>query len=149
MGGETKIKMGNNQSGELTSDQRAMKLLNREVGTGLMDYANIVDVGLIGYTQVYLTKTVDFDACSTRAKKDVLIELAKVDLEMGTDLASIVYYTCGMAPLNEIIKELVELETGDTMQVKMQKILQFEDKVGHNTLLACFGMLSHDTKKEN
>lgn len=35
------------------------------------------------------------------------------------------------------------------MQVKMQKIFQFEDKVGHNTLLACFGMLKHDTTKEN
>lgn len=60
--------MGNNQSGELTSDQRAMKLLKQEVGIGI-DYANIVDVGMIGYTQAYLGKKVDFDACSTRAKK--------------------------------------------------------------------------------
>ena len=94
-----------------SADQRAQHLLRVELGDeyGAVDYDFLISKGASGYTNFYLGKTVNFDTCSTRAKGDVIIELAKSDLEKGTRIEQIVFECCGLAPIKTIIEELIAI----------------------------------------
>ena len=125
-----------------SADQRAKHLLNVELGAeyGALDYDRIISAGYSGYTELYLTMTVNLDTCSTRAKGDVIVELAKCDLEKGTRLEEIVFECCTFAPIKEIIEEIIAnassmTTTGETIGEMMAKILQYQEDDGFNCLI--------------
>ena len=63
-----------------------------------------------------MIKTVNVDECETGAKKDIIIELARVDLAKKTPLEDIVGGCCFYAPIQPIIEEVIKLGSGDTKE---------------------------------
>ena len=119
------------------ADQHAQNLLRVKLGAeyGAVTYDEIISKGRSGYTGFYLAVTVNFDTCSTRAKGDVIVELAKIDLEKGTKLEEIIYYCCRLAPIKVIIEELIDnlfsmTANGETINEMMTKILDYQDEGG-------------------
>ena len=98
--------------------------------------------------------TVNYDTCSTRAKGEVIVELAKCDLEKGIKLERIVFDCCSFAPKKEITEELIEnlfsmTANGETMNEMMTKILEYSWEDGQNCLMACYSMLVKYEPKRN
>ena len=96
----------------------------------------------------YLRYTVNYDTCSTRAKGEVVVELAKCDIEKGTKIEHIVYWCCNFAPIKEIIEELIAISfsmtsNGEIMNEIMTKILEYQDEREINCLMACYFTLTN------
>ena len=89
-----------------SADQRAKHLLRGELGYEYddEDYDWCISKEFSGYTHFYLAVTVNWDTCSTRAKGDVIVELAKCDIEKGTKIEQIMFDCCYFAPIKEIIE---------------------------------------------
>lgn len=131
-------------------DQRAKDLLRSELGGGFgdVDYDWLITEGLSGYTHLYLSATVNRDLCSTQARGEVIKELAQCDLEKGTQLNKIVFECCALAPMKEIIEEVIanafSMTEYDEPSGKMiAEILECKNENGINCLMNCFELLIH------
>ena len=67
------------QSKKVEVEQKARELLKRETTIDI-SYENIIKKGLTGFMQAYLVVTVDDKTMTTKAKGEVVLNLAKSDL---------------------------------------------------------------------
>ena len=65
----------------ISADQFAQNLLRVELGDayGGSNYDKLIKKGWSGYAVYYLGKTVNWHKCLSRAKRDVIMQLAKID----------------------------------------------------------------------
>ena len=85
------------------ADERAQHLLNVEPGDAYngSNYDKLISSGLSGYTHFYLKNAVNWDKCLSRAKAEVIMQLAQIDLKKGTKLEENVFNCFWYAPTKE------------------------------------------------
>ena len=66
----------------LQAEAKARKLLKKELSAEI-SYQEIIGSRGTGFMDVYVGMTVDFKTMTTRAKRDVVLSLAKADLSRG------------------------------------------------------------------
>ena len=123
-----------------SASKRAYELLRTEFGDENLTWIDdemIHKIERRGYVLFYLVGMVNIETCSTAAKTDIVLSLAKCDLELGITLETTVFSCCTQAPKKEIIKSLINVDNGETMQMKVKKILEFKNELGLTCLMIC------------
>ena len=65
--------------------------------------------GCYGYTNTYLYKSANYEQFSSSAKIEVMLELAKLDLQKGTTIPELIFTCCQFFPKKEALQKLIEL----------------------------------------
>ena len=124
---------------------RARELLRTELGD---EYFTLITDEMMlnferrGYVTFYLSFMVDLETFSTAAKTIIVLLLAKCDLDLGKKLEETVFDCCRRTQDKDIIRRLLNLNNGETIQVKITKLLEFRDEFGHSCLMICVGLLN-------
>ena len=68
------------------------------------DLKSLREIGISGYLEFYLFKSVDSQNLTTTAKISTAEKLARVDLELGTPIEKLAFYCCAFSPTGKVIK---------------------------------------------
>ena len=95
--------------------------------------------GHYGYTSMYLLLSTDNGGFPSSAKIDVMLELAKLDLQKGTTAPELIFYCCRVFFEKEALEKLIELgkQNGTDKEV-VKNVLEFRDQVGNCCLTIFF-----------
>ena len=85
--------------------EEADKILKRELNEKWNEatYEKLRSVGSYGYTNTYLFKSANYEEFSSSAKIEVMLELAKLDLQKGTTIYELIFSCCQFFPKKEAI----------------------------------------------
>ena len=81
----------------------------------------------------------DFEKYGTIPKKDVIIELARCDIQNGLPIEAIVYGCC-YGPVKSTVQAVLELGDGVTEE-KVKRVLALTDDLLTNCLMQCYALL--------
>ena len=121
--------------------KEADKILKRELGDewGGWTYEVLRSGGSYGYTNTYLYFSANHEQFSSSAKTEVMLELAKLDLQKGTTIPELMLKCCQFFPKKEALEKLVELgkQTQSDREVA-KSVLKFQNRNGNSCLTVCF-----------
>ena len=126
--------------------EEADKILKRELKEkwGGWTYEKLRSYAYYGYANLYLRYSADFEEFSSSAKIEVMLELAKLDLQKGTTIAELVFACCQLFPKKEALQKLIELgKQSETGREVAKSVLEFQDHTGSSCLTITFDMAAN------
>ena len=108
-------------------------ILRGQLGDRFDGVSEMLESGeLIGLTHAYLFATANRDLCSSQAKPDLIMELARIDLKRELQLEVIVSVCCALSPFKRVIQEIIAIAFSLTHNYKtsrqlMENIFAHED----------------------
>ena len=134
-------------------DIEANHILRGQLGDRFDGVSEMLKSGeLIGFTHAYLFATANRDLCSSHAKPDLIMELARIDLKKGLQPEVIVSVCCALSPFKTVIQEIIAIsfsliQNYKTSRQLMENIFAHEDADRVNCLMNCYYMLGDDNHK--
>ena len=132
--------------------EEADGILKRELKEkwGGWTYEVIRSGGDYGYTHIYLYKSANYKEFSSSAKIEVMLELAKLDLQKGTTIPELIFACCQFFPRQEALEKLIELgKQSETDKEVAKSVLEFQHQTGHSCLIVTFNMANKYRNRNN
>ena len=124
----------------------ASEILKRELGDKYRGwtYEKIRSKNNTGYMSIYLLYSANFREFSSSAKVEVVLELAKIDLQKGSTIPELVGSCCHSFPQREALEKLIELgKQSEPVEKLIKSVLEFESRQGITCLMGLFQMAAH------
>ena len=125
----------------------ASEILQREVGDkyGGWTYEEITSRNNAGYSSFYLLLSRNTEEFSSSANIEVMLQLAKLDLQKGSTIPRLVDACCHSFPKREALEALIELgRQGETGEKVARSVLEYQNREGGNCLMSLFQMASYN-----
>ena len=90
-----------------------------------------------GYSDAYLMLSQNSEQFSSSAKIPIMIELAKLDLQVGTSIPELVLNCCRFLPAKEALQKIIGKETQSEESVA-KSIFEFENHENYDCLIGLF-----------
>ena len=135
-----------------TIHKEASEILERELKEkwGGWTYETIRSYAYYGYANLYLRYSADYEQFTSSAKIDVMLELARLDLQKGTTIPELIIKCCKFLPKKEAIEKLIELgKQNETDEQVAKSALEFQDHEGYSCLTGIFDLASKYRNRNN